>query len=260
MALDRMRRPLFVLAVVLFALAVILEAGSRAFSGAKPAANQIRSIVSEELKASNAEGVLDDSDVDEIVRALERRDKPPGLGIPYLAWLDTIILYVICMIAAGLILPAGLQGKLQAIVTLVVSIITLVISIVMIFGAFQLLLIMVALFTAAPFGTIAYMAMWGFFNRPGARVILAASLALKLGFGVSLVAAHQRYLRHGGFIFLTLFSLLGNVVISFLHGWVPLPLVSITDAIAAIVVGILAVIVSIVLLVGAVIGIVKLVL
>ena len=52
-------------------------------------------------------------------------------------------------------------------------------------------------------------------------------------------------------------SLVANLIISFLHNFVPIPLVSITDAIGAIVVAILAVIWAIVLLVGAIISIIK---
>jgi hypothetical protein len=48
-----------------------------------------------------------------------------------------------------------------------------------------------------------------------------------------------------------------NLIISFLHGFVPIILVSITDAIGAIIVGILAVIWAIILLVFAIISVIK---
>ena len=56
---------------------------------------------------------------------------------------------------------------------------------------------------------------------------------------------------------LILTSLLANAVVSFLHGLVPIVLVSITDALGAIVVSVLALIWAVVLLVGALVSIVK---
>ena len=47
-------------------------------------------------------------------------------------------------------------------------------------------------------------------------------------------------------------SFLANLIVSFLHGLVPFPLVSITDAVAGIIVGILALIWAIVILIGSI--------
>jgi hypothetical protein len=137
-------------------------------------------------------------------------------------------------------------------------VIALVVPVIMIYAAFGVMVTMIALITSPPFGTAAYMAMWGFFDRHTAKMILAAALALKIGFAGSLVAAQQRYLTHKGFIFLTLVSLVAATIVTVLHGLVPTPLVSVTDALAAIIVGILAVIVAAALLVGGVVGVVKL--
>jgi hypothetical protein len=82
-------------------------------------------------------------------------------------------------------------------------------------------------------------------------------MALKIGFVVCLVLAHQRFLQNKGLVLIVLTSLLANLIISFLHNFAPGILVSITDAIGAIVVGILAVIWAIVLLVFASISIVR---
>lgn len=99
---------------------------------------------------------------------------------------------------------------------------------------------MVALLLAVPFGTIAYLAMFGSFDRSGATVALSLIMTLKLFFAGCLVLAHQRFLENKGLVLLILTSLLATLVIGFLQGLVPGILVSITDAIAAIVVGILA--------------------
>ena len=116
---------------------------------------------------------------------------------------------------------------------------------------------MIALFLAAPFGTLAYLAMYGSFNRAGASGVLGASMFLKLAAAVLLVLAHQGFLKMKGLTLLVLTSLVGNIIVSFLHGLVPIILVSITDAVAAIVVGILALIWAIVLLIFSIIAIVK---
>ena len=91
-----------------------------------------------------------------------------------------------------------------------------------------------------PFGTIAYLIIFGNFDRSGAAIALSLIMTLKLFFAGCLVLAHQRFLQNRGLVVLILTSLLATLIIGFLHGLVPAFLVSITDAIAAIVVGILA--------------------
>jgi hypothetical protein len=118
-------------------------------------------------------------------------------------------------------------------------------------------LIMIALFLAAPFGTMAYLAMYGSFNRAGASAILSASMFLKLGGAVFLVLAHQGFLKMKGLMLLVVTSLVCNIIVSFLHGLVPIILVSITDAVAAIVIGIVAAIWAVALLVYSIIAIIR---
>src|SRR5205823_3915511 len=96
-------------------------------------------------------------------------------------------------------------------------------------------------------------------NRAGADIALSLIMLLKLGFSGSLVLAQQRFLESKRLVLLILTSLLGNVIVSFLHGIVPGLLVSITDAIAAIIIGIVAVIWGIILLIGSIISIIKIV-
>jgi hypothetical protein len=82
-------------------------------------------------------------------------------------------------------------------------------------------------------------------------------MALKVLFAVLLVLSHPRFLQNKGLVLLIATSLVANVVVAFLHGFVPLVMVSITDALAAIVVGILAAIWAILMLVGSLISIFK---
>ena len=64
--------------------------------------------------------------------------------------------------------------------------------------------------------------------------------------------AQQRFLKLKSLILLVATSFIATIVVSFLQGLVPGPLVSITDALAAIIVGILALIWAVVILIGSI--------
>jgi hypothetical protein len=177
---------------------------------------------------------------------------PPGYGIPYLALVDGIFAYSLTLMVLALVLNPNLQAKLQGIVTLILSFFLALGSLVLILVAFVKLLIMVALFFAAPFGTIAYLAIWGDFPKSAAAVILSLILVLKIAATICLPLAQQRFLKLKSLILLVATSLVATVVVSFLHGIVPGPLVSITDALAGIIVGILALIWAVVILIGSI--------
>lgn len=130
-------------------------------------------------------------------------------------------------------------------------------AIVIIMVAVGLLMLMVSLLMAVPFGTAIYFATYGTFDTGGARITLGMLMSLKLGFAACLLFAHQRFLQNKGLVLLILTSLLGNVIVSFLHGFVSGPLVSITDDIGAIIVAILAAIWALVFLLGSIPAIVK---
>ncbi len=75
---------------------------------------------------------------------------------------------------------------------------------------------------------------------------------LKIVAAICLPLAQQRFLKLKSLILLVATSFLATIVVSFLHGFVPGPLVSITDALAAIIVGILALIWAVVILIGSI--------
>jgi hypothetical protein len=80
---------------------------------------------------------------------------------------------------------------------------------------------------------------------------------LKVAVVILLFLAQQRFVTVKGLVLLMLTSLLANIVVSFLHGLVPLFLVSILDAIAAIIVGVLAAIWALIKLIGSIPAILK---
>jgi hypothetical protein len=217
--LDTLRKPLFLIAAVLIIIAVLMEVGS-AFG-------------------------------------LTLNNEPPGLGIPYLALLDGLLAYTILLMAASLLIPERIQGRLQGVITLIVSLLVLLAAITRGFLALAKLIVMLQLLLSPIFGTLAYMVIFGTFAKGEAAIMLSAIMTMKLMFAGFLVFAHQRFVQNKGLVLLVLTSLLANVVISFLHGFVPSFLVSITDAVAAIVIVILAAVWAIVFLIGAIIAVVK---
>ena len=249
-----LRKPFFWLAVGLLAFVVLVELGANLLGGAVPSpagfANSLPGDVAD---------AVDDLDGEQraALNLLRVGNKPPGLGIPYMALVDSLLLYTIGLIGAALIVPERLQGRVQGVVTLVFSFFGCLGGIVMIFTALGLTLLMIALLLAFPFGTIAYFARFGFFPREGAAAVLTLLLLLKLGAVASLVVAQQRFLQNTGLVLLLLTSILANVILAFLHGLVPRFLVSITDGVGAIIVAILGALWALFFLVGAVVAVLK---
>jgi len=191
-----------------------------------------------------------------VKKLLGLEDDPPGIAIPALALLDGQLAFATVLYGLGVILPQPLMGRVQGIASLILAILIILGAIVAIFAALTLLLLMLALI-ASFFGIVVYVAVFGHFGRSQAAVILGSLLVGKIALGALLVLAHQRFLQNIGLVLLVVTSLIANVVISLLHGLVPVVLVSITDAIAAIIVCILALVWAIGLLVGAIIAIIR---
>jgi hypothetical protein len=181
----------------------------------------------------------------------------PGLGIPALALVDAVVVFTMAVTIAGVVFPQSLEGRVQGIATLIFSILVILAAVVVIFFALGQLMLMIALLLAFPFGPLVYLALFGFFDRTTAAAVLSLLMLLKLAFAVCLVIAHQRFLQNIGLVLLVVTSLVVDIVVSFLHGLVPRLLVSITDAVGAIIVGIVAVIWTVVLLIGSIPAILK---
>ena len=225
--MDTLRKPFFIVALILIALLVELGSAGRLAPVSASAAS---------LGAGT-----------------------PGKGIPALAFLDGLLLFTTLLMGLGLLVPERIQGRVQGLATLIFSILMLLAEIVMIFAALALLILMISLLLAPIFGTIAYFIVFGHFDTGSARITLGVVMTLKLLFAVCLVLAHQRFLQNKGLVLLTATTLLGTFVVSFLQGMVPGFLVSITDDIGAIVVLILAAIWSVVFLISSVVSMVKVV-
>jgi hypothetical protein len=225
--LDALRKPFFIAAIALMAVAVLVELGSAA--------------------------VL--RDAGETAAAM---DLPaPGLGIPAIGLLDALLLYTVLVMGAALIVPERIQGRLQGLATLIFSIVLLVADVVLFGATFGVLVLMISLFLAPPFGTIAYLALWGGFDTGSAKVALGLTMFLKLAFAACLLLAQQRFVQNKGLVLLVILSILATFALGVLHGFVPGFLVSITDGIGAVVIAIVVAVLGVMFLIGAVMSVVK---
>jgi len=256
--MDELRKPFFIAALILMLLVVLIEIGSGlSLRGAPPAAGGVMSAIgSAPLPPAIQQALGDigaDSDSKNAVESLSQSSHDvPGYGIPYMAVLDGMLLFTVGLVGSSLLITDRVQGRIQGCVTLILSIIMIIATIAMIILAIVFLILMISLLLAVPFGTIVYLAIYGFFNRGGASAILSLLMLLKIVFAVCLVLAEQRFLENRGLVLLVISSLVANIVISFLQGFVPGILVSITDDIAGIIVAACGCIWWILALIGAI--------
>jgi len=254
-----MRSPVFLVAVALAAVALLIELGTLALP---EQVQQPGATVAALCAAGSPPSGCDTPDgraglADQVRQTRLSQPPTPGLGIPALALVDAVLLLVLGTMAAALVVPARVHGRVQGIVGLVVSFLVILAGIVTAFRALGQLILMVSLLLAFPFGTIAYLIIWGFFDRGGAAIALGLLLLVKIVMAVCLAIAHQSFVTDKGMIVMVAASLIAGLVVSFLHALVPGFLVSITDAIAAIVVAIIGIIVAILALLGSVVSIVR---
>ena len=227
MGIEDMRKSLFVVALALIVLVVGIELGSGVI-----------------LNAAKSTGATVES-------------KTPGMGIRYLALVDGLLLLALVMVGSGMVLNRGALAKVQGIGIFIFSLLFLLACIALIFVAFTLLMLMVGLLMAVPFGTIIYMAKWGFFPKGAAAVTLSFIMTLKLISAGCLVFAHQRFLKMKALILLFVTAIVATFLISFLHAFVPVPLVAILDALGALIVGVLGAIWAVVFLIGSIPAVIK---
>ncbi|HYV47637.1 MAG TPA: hypothetical protein VFA20_22415 [Myxococcaceae bacterium] len=251
----RLNRLLFVIAAVLLAIAFCVEVGSSLLKVPAPSLAATQAAVRREdptldEPAARAQAV-------DLLKARSEEPPRPGMAVSYLALLDGLLLFTVLLVGLSLLLPERIHGRVQGVASLVVAIVDILLVLLLVPLALVLLLLMFGLFIAPPFGTLAYLAVWGFFDRDGAAVTLSIVMFLKVAFAVVLVISQPRFIQNKGLVLLIATSLVANVVVAFLHGLVPGVMVSITDALAAIVVGILAFAWSVLMAVAALISIVR---
>ncbi|MCR2792304.1 hypothetical protein NQ156_04425 [Microbacterium sp. zg.Y625] len=208
---------------------------------------------------SAAPGELDQDDIADLSADDfgESADDPPGLAIPYLALPLGLLLIIVALMALPLIIGNRRVPLVGGIVSIVGGLAAVIGGIVMTIVAIAALLTMVSLFLAAPWGTLAYLAIFGFFDVGTSAALLGLILVLQLAAIVFLLVAQQRILGNKRLVFWLLLSLLLTLLTMLLHSIVPVILVSITDAVGAIILAVVGVVWGLLLLVGGVISLVK---
>lgn len=235
--LGEVRRPLFLIAAFALLLVVLVELGSGLVVGGG-SAGPVGPM------AAGVPGVAPD-----MIDGVDA-ESPPGNGIGYLVLVDGFLLFSVAMLGLSFLLSQRLYGRIQGIVTLVVSVLWLLWSLVMALAAFVLLMVMIGLFVAVPFGTIAYLAIWGFFPRGDAATVLGLLLFLKLVFLGFLVFSQQKFLRITALMIHIALSFVLQLVLGLVQGLLPFVVVSIGDQLMALVVAVVAIVGSLVSLVS----------
>jgi hypothetical protein len=184
----------------------------------------------------------------------------PGLGITTLGLIDGLIFYSWTTIKLGGLVPEKILTPTTKISNFIFFLVMLIVSITVFFITIALLLLMISLLMAIPFGTVAYMAMYADFPKGAAQATLGMLLFLKMAFAVIIVFGEKRLFEdYRKFLILLGCSFLLNIALSFLHAFVPGFLVSITDAIGAIIISIFAIIWFLILFIGSIWGVITLI-
>lgn len=182
----------------------------------------------------------------------------PGIGIRMLALIDIALVWALGLMLAEMTLPTGRWIRVQGIVTLILSLIAVVFGVGLILATFSLLILMVSLLVAVPFGTAIYLAAWGSFPTGAAGAALALIMALKLAGTAFLVLASPAMLKNKGLMVLLLFTLGSTFITGFLIALVPGIVASIADAAGALISAILGTLWLVVVLIGAVLAVIRL--
>ncbi len=243
--LQNIRKPPLIVAAVLMVVVVALELGSMAFIG------------SGQGEQSEMDKICEEEGLEPFAPSEDAQDGPPGVGIPFLAFIDVLLLLNVVIAVLALWVHAPTLAVIQGISSLIIGLVGIVGGIVALFVVIALLIVKISLFLAVPFGTLAYLALFGWFDKGGAASILGILFLLKIGFGICLLLAQQRFIQSKGLVLLFLTSLVAGIIVGFLHGLVPVFLVSITDDIGAIIAAVLGIIWMIVHLIGAIVSLVK---
>ncbi|MEZ5886578.1 MAG: hypothetical protein R3D56_06840 [Paracoccaceae bacterium] len=181
----------------------------------------------------------------------------PGLGIRMLGLIDAGLAWTLLLMAIDFIRPMSAVARVQGIVTLILSFFGVLGGIVLIFTTLALIMLMISLLLAVPFGTLAYLAAWGDFPKGAARAALGLIMVLKLLGALFLVLASPSLLKNKGLVVLLLFSIGSTFLTGFLIAFVPAFVAAIADAIGALISAILGTVWLLVMLIGAIFAVIR---
>ncbi|WP_311214820.1 MULTISPECIES: hypothetical protein [unclassified Arthrobacter] len=238
---DALRRPFFYAALLVFAVVVLAEVGMSLLLG-QAAVEPVSAAEATKLGVPLP-----------VFSSLQRPDAdPPGAGIGFLAFLDGLLLFTVVMLGLSLIMDLRTYGRVQGIATLIVTLLWVIAAFLTAMLALAKLFLMIGLFVAAPFGTIAYLALWGSFPKGQAAAILGLLLLLKIVFAVLLILSQPKFLKVTGLVVLLVISVLLQVVLGIIHGFLPGPLVSIGDQFWALITVVVALVWALIMLIASI--------
>jgi hypothetical protein len=275
MTAGRLRVPFLVLAIVLNLALVAAEVGlpkyekplaklfeklqgaSRTAAAIKPAPEMLALFPPDQR--SKLQELIDEANkkANETEQQASQASRPFGFGLRNMWLVDGLLLFTLLLIGLGVVVPPEVQARIQGLFTCFFALFVILMAIVLVFVALAAVVLMISVLVAFPFGTIIYLIAWGHFDRSGAAAVLALFFTIKLMISGAIVLAHQNFLQNLGLVLLVIGTLAANLVVSFLHGLVPGFLVSISDGVAGIVVGIVGGVLALILLIGAVFSIIS---
>lgn len=261
MITARLRLPFFLFALLSIAVVVLSEFGA---DSVKTVAewlfrlpHQNSSIAFQQGLKSFSKQQADELNRQKGSKEISNLPKIRGFAIRSMGFVDGCILFTVLLMGLALLIPPDKHAKIQGGITLVFGILLIIAAITWIFTVLVKLLVMVALLLSFPFGTIAYLLIYGSFPRGSMNVVLGLLFLLKFAFAALLLLAHQGFLKNIGLVIFLAVSFVTGLVVSFLYGLVPGILVSITDAIAALIVTIIGVFLGLILVIGSIPSIAK---
>ncbi len=257
MVAESLRKPFLVAAVLVVLVAFLACLGSSLVTGPPPFADRVQQTLSSPQTAELLDRFgIDAGDAKDSLDSTRPED-PPGMGIPALALIEGLLLLVLAITAAPLLVGERVTGVLTGAVSIIGGLVVLIAAIATAIVSFAALLLMVSLLLAVPFGTMAYLALFGSFDTGGAAVFTSLVLGLTLACLVLLVVAQQRFVTGKGLMLLIATAALLTFVTALLHSIVPSFLVSITDALAALVTAIVSAIWALLVLIWGIVAAVR---
>jgi hypothetical protein len=233
------RRGLLSLALVLLGAAVIVELVAGPALRPARSANHARDV----LALSGVAAMAHDAQIDptEIAQVASRQHQPAPLAVSAEALLDGLLLVAAGAVALPRLVPRRNMTRYGRLSSFLVALAILLVGIAVAVKAIARLRYLDALYISPPAGTLSYLLLYGSFRRGGSLVALTGLMALKLAAIAALYWGYPRAASERGLPPLALTSVAATVAVAMAYALVPSSLASITDALAAAVVALVAI-------------------
>lgn len=265
--MDRLRTPFFILALVAILVNVLIE---RSTLRAVDVAGRLRPLITGTRQASLDQALEvftpeQKKRLDELRRekAGELANLPSeleGFGARSLMFVDGLLLLSMALMGISLLAKQidaeNIHARLQGVATLIFCIVFILYALPWLFVVLAKLLMMVAMLLSFPFGTLAYLIIFGSFPRAEMNAVISLLFTLRMVYAVLLLVAHQGFLKNIWLLLYVVAAFVASLILSFLYNLVPGILVSITDAIAAIVVAVIGIVLALLLAISAIFAII----